>query len=165
MEMLRTVRERVKRNKRDLFLIGLWTIALALIIIRTHQQFYIDHPEIAARGVGFLSYAGPTFSEVELAIVLLVSALVSFFLVSVRSVIYGYFAAIVFSCSAATVYIYLYNWYVLELANVFAELAYGWEWVLFMAIINIFRYVFPIGITFSLIGTVLGTVARTLLNR
>ena len=165
MEALRSFAVLLKKRKRDVFLVALWTIVVTLMIIRTHQQFYIDHPEIAYYQIGFLTYAGPTFSGLDVVLILLVSAVVSTFLISVRSVIFGYFASLFLGCSIGVVYMFLYNWFVLELGVPFSELPYGWEWVLFMGIINVFRYIFPLGITFSLVGVGVGGVIKMLTNR
>jgi hypothetical protein len=80
-------------------------------------------------------------------------------------VIFGYFASLFLSSVITVVYVFLFNWYSLELGETFVELAFGWEWVLFQAILNIFRYIFPLGITFSLIGVCVGSVLRMLTNR
>ena len=165
MEKLRNVAALAKKRKRDLLLIALWTIMIALVIIRTHHQFYVDNPMMLYYQIGYRDYLGPTATELDLAVIVLTSTVISIFLLSIKSVIYGYFASLFLACTTATVYIFFFNWYTLELGQSFSQLPFGWEWVVFMAFNNVFRYIFPVGITFSLIGVGLGAVVRVLTNR
>lgn len=165
MERLRAYAALIKKNRRDLLLIALWTIAIAAIVIRTHQQYYLDTPMVTYYQIGFSGYATPKPSGIDLMLMLLISSAVTVFLISIRSVIFGYFASLFLSSVITVVYVFLFNWYSLELGETFVELAFGWEWVLFQAILNIFRYIFPLGITFSLIGVCVGSLLRMLTNR
>lgn len=165
MERLRTYAALVKKNRRDLLLLALWTITIAVVFIRTHQQYYLDTPMVTYYQIGFSQYATPKPSEVDLMLILLISSIVTFFLVSIKSVVFGYFASLLLSSIMTVIYVLLFNWYSLGIGEAFAELPFGWEWVLFQAILNVFRYIFPLGITFNLIGVCVGSVLRVLANR
>ena len=115
--------------------------------------------------IGFSDYYSPTPSELDLLLVLLIGLAVTVFLVSTKDVVFGYFASLLLSCSISVIYMFTFNWYVLGLAGTFSELSFGWEWVAFQAIINTFRYIFPLGVTFSLMGVCVGSVVRMLTNR
>jgi hypothetical protein len=165
VEGLRVLAALIRKRRRDIFLIALWTIAIAALIIKTHQQFYVDNPMMTYYQLGFSEYRSPAPSELDLALILLISTVVSVFLISMRSVIFGYFASLFLSCSIVVVYMFLFNWFALGLTRTFSELPFGWEWVVFQAIINTFRYIFPLGVTFSLIGVCIGSIVRMLTNR
>jgi hypothetical protein len=165
VERLRTYAALIKKNRRDLLLIALWTIAIAVIFIRTHQQYYLDTPMVTYYQIGYSGYAAPKPLEIDLMLILLISSAVTVFLISIKSVIFGYFASLFLSSIMTVIYVFLFNWYSLGLGGTFVELPFGWEWVLFQAILNTFRYMFPLGITFSLIGVCVGSVLRVLTNR
>jgi hypothetical protein len=165
VDRMRRYSVRIKKSWRDILLIALWTLAIGLIFIRTHQQFYSDNPMVSYYQIGYSTYLVPKPSEIDLILMLVVSAVVTILLASSKSVIYGFFASMLLSSALVVVYGFLFNWYWLGLGEVFAELAFGWEWVVFQAILNTFRYIFPLGITFSLIGVCIGSVARMLTNR
>ena len=165
MERLRKYGARIRKYRRDVLLIAMWTIVIALIFIRTHQQFYSENPMLTYRQIGYSSYATPRPLEIDLMLMFVAGTVVSVFLVSIKSVIFGYFASMLLSSALTVIYGFLFNWYSLGLGQVFAELPFGWEWVAFQAIVNTFRYIFPLGITFSLIGVCFGSVIRMLTNR
>lgn len=165
MERLRSLSVRIRKNRRDILLVALWTIVIALIYIRTHQQYYLDTPMVSYYNIGFSQYMAPRAAEVDLALMLVVGAVVAVFLSSLESVIFGYFAAMILSSVVTIAYGFLFNWYSLGLGQIFAGLPFGWEWVIFQAVLNTFRYIFPIGLTFSLIGVCLGSVLRMFTNR
>jgi hypothetical protein len=165
VERLRAFAVLIRKRRRDILLVALWTIAIAAIIVRAHQQFYIDNPMMSYYHIGFSEYYSPTPSGLELLLILFISLVVTVFLVSTKSMIFGYFASMFLSCSIAVVYMFLFNWYALGLGATFLTISFGWEWVLFQAIINTFRYFFPLGLTFSLIGLCVGSVVRMLTNR
>jgi hypothetical protein len=165
MERLRSFAALIKKRRRDVLLLALWTVAIAVIFIRTHQQHYLETPMMSYYQRGFSEYSGPRPSGIDLMLMLLVSSIATFFLISIRSVIFGYFASIFLSSIITVVYVFLFNWYSLRLAETFAELPFGWEWVLFQAFLNVFRYIFPLGITFILIGVCIGSIGRMLTNR
>ena len=165
MERLGAFAALIRKNRRDILLIALWTVAIAAVIIKTHQQFYRDTPMMSYYQIGFSEYRAPTPSPLDLMLILLIGLAISTFLISVKGVIFGYFASLLLSCSIVVAYMFIFNWYVLELGGPFSQLPFGWEWVVFQAVINTFRYIFPLGVTFSLIGVCIGSVVRMLTNR
>jgi hypothetical protein len=165
VEKLRVLAALIRKNRRDILLIAVWTTAIAAVAIKTHQQFYVDNPMMTYYQIGFSEYRSPAPGELDLVLILLVSAVVSVFLVSIKSVMVGYFASLLLSCSVVVVYVFLFNWFVLGLGEPFLMLPFGWEWVVFQAILNTFRYIFPLGVTLSLIGVCIGSVVRMLTNR
>jgi hypothetical protein len=165
VEKLRRFGVRIKKNRRDILLVAVWTVVVALIFIRTHQQYYIDTPMVSYYSIGFSQYMAPSPSEVDLALMLVVGVVVTVFLTSLESVVFGYFAAMILSSVLTVAYGFLFNWFSLGLGQTFSGLSFGWEWVVFQAVLNTFRYIFPLGLTFSLIGVCLGSVLRMFTNR
>jgi len=164
MEMLKKIKTRIKRSRRDVILTLVWTAVITLMIIETHQTFYREHPYFLEERRAYSSYEGPAFSQFDLLLVAVISGLISMFLTDAKSVILGYFASILLSSVAAVVYLFLYIWFVLDLGPAFSTIPYGWEWVIAVAIQNLFRYMVPMGITFCLIGAVTGSFIRVMVK-
>lgn len=165
MESLKGLATLIKENRRDILLIGVWTVAITAVIIESHQQFYMDNPIMTYRQIGFSQVRAPTASPLDLMLILFTSLVISVFLISAKGLILGYAASLLLSSLIAVIYTFLFNWFVLDLARAFSQLPFGWEWVVFQAVINTFRFIFPLGVTFSLIGVCIGSIVRMLTNR
>ena len=165
MESLKGFATLIRRNRRDILLIGVWTLAIAAVFIESHQQFYIDNPIMTYRQIGFSEVRAPTTSPLDCMLILFTSLVISVLLVSAKGLILGYAASLFLSSVIAVIYTFLFNWYVLNLGWAFSQLPFGWEWVIFQAIINTFRFIFPLAVTFSLIGVCIGSIVRMLTNR
>jgi len=164
MEKLKILQTRIKKRKKDIALIIAWSVVIALILIKTHQFFYWENEQFSIYKVPYLHYKGPVFSDLDRLLLLAASFLVTLFLSDAKSVIYGYFVSIVLSSLITVIYLFLYIWFVLELGVLLSTIPFGWEWVLFLAIINVFRFMFPIGIVFCLIGVTVGSLTKTWLK-
>lgn len=141
-----------------------WAVAIALILIKTHQIFYYENEELLIRQIPYLHYKGPAFTDIDRLFLVAVSILMALFLAEAKSVIYGYFTAMVLSSLIAVVYLFFYIWFALGFAELLSPISFGWELGVFLAIINVFRFMVPIGIIFSLLGVALGSVIRVWLK-
>jgi hypothetical protein len=129
VERLRALAVLIRKKRKDILLIALWTIAIAAVIIRSNQQFYTDHPMLSYYQIGFSDYYSPTPSELDLLLIMLIGLVVTVFLISTKGAVFGYFASLLLSCSISIAYMFIFNWYVLGLAGTFSELSFGGEWV------------------------------------
>jgi hypothetical protein len=165
MESLKGLATLIRKNRRDILLICVWTAAITAVFIESHQQFYIDNPIMTYRQIGFSEVRAPTTSPLDCMLILFTSLVISVFLISAKGLILGYAASLLLSSLIAVIYTFLFNWYVLDLGRSFSQLPFGWEWVVFQGVINTFRFMFPLAVTFSLIGVCIGSIVRMLTNR
>jgi hypothetical protein len=164
MEKLKTLQTRIKKRKKDIALILAWSVVIALILIKTYQFFYWENEQFSVYKVPYLHYKGPVFSDLDRVLLLATSFLATLFLSDPKSVVYGFFVSTILSSLIAVIYLFLYIWFVLDLGVLLSTIPFGWEWVLFLAIINVFRFMFPIGIVFCLIGVTVGSLTKMVLR-
>jgi hypothetical protein len=153
----------IKRNKRSISVVLGWVAAIALIVIATHRSFYIAEEAFSTYKIPYLHYKGPIFTDIGMLLLLVVGFIAGILIGDVKAMIYGYFAAMFLAFSIVLLYIFLYIWYPLELGPVLSGIPYGWELALFMAFANVFRFLIPFGVLFSLIGLLAGNFLKTLL--
>ncbi|MCK4477705.1 hypothetical protein KAU88_04165 [Candidatus Bathyarchaeota archaeon] len=164
MEKVRNFRAQIQRNKKDIAIIIVWTIVISLILIKTHQFFYLDNEQFSVYKIPYLQYAGPTFTEFDRLLLLATSFLVGIILVDIKNIVYGYFASMFLSSLIAVVYVFIYIWFTLGLVETLSRLPFGWELALFFGIANVFRFMIPAGMLFCLIGVLTGNIIRTMLK-
>jgi hypothetical protein len=154
---------KIKKSKRSISVVLGWTATITLIIIATHQSFYITEKAFSTYKIPYLTYKGPIFTDLGNLLLLVAGAIAGILIADVKTMIYGYFAAMFLSFSSALIYVFLYIWYPLELGSVLSEIPFGWELALFMAFGNVFRFLIPFGLVFSLLGLLAGNFLKTLL--
>lgn len=164
LEKVRYVGIRIKERKKDIAVIVGWVIVIMLIIVKTHEFFYLENSEFSTYKIPYLHYKGPTFTELDKLLLVISSFVVGMILTDVKSVVYGYFASVILSFFAGTIYVFLYIWFVLGLGAAFSLIPFGWEWVLLLAFMNVFRSLFPMGILLCLIGESIGSFVRVWLR-
>jgi hypothetical protein len=152
----------LKRRRIDIAVIIGWSIAIALLIIRTYQIFYAESIRLSFYKVAYLSYEGPTFTIPDQLLIAAVSFIAGIILTDIKSVIYGFFTTIFLSSALATAYVFNYIWFNLEYVRMLSHLAFGWEEAVFLAMVNVFRFVFPYGVLFSFLGITIGIFIRGL---
>jgi len=163
---LRNIKTWFKERKRDVAIVLGWTFAVALILIRIYLLFYARNPLLQTLGVPLLSYAGPMFEAIDLALLFMVSVVAGIMLMDMERIFYGYVASTIFSFVIAVSFAFLYIWYVLKWVWIFeiAHIAFGWEWVVFWAGSNLFRAIFPFPLIFSFLGAFFGALLRNWLK-
>jgi hypothetical protein len=159
----RNLLAKVKRNRRDISVVLGWVAAISLIIIATHQSFYITDEAFSTYKIPYLQYRGPVFTDIGKLLLLVAGAIAGILIRDVKEMIYGYFAAMFLTFSIALLYIFLYIWYPLGLGPLLSGIPFGWELALFMAFGNVLRFLIPFGLLFSLLGLVAGNFLKTLL--
>lgn len=160
LEKVKQVKSQVGRKKKDIAVTIVWAIAVTLIIVKTHQSFYLQNKKFSVYNIPYLHYEGAMFSDLDRLLLVAASFLVGFILVDTKSVIYGYFASMFLAFSMAVTYVSLYVWFVLGLGEALSLSPFGWEWAIFLGFINVFRFMFPIGLVMCLIGVVAGNFVR-----
>lgn len=168
MEQVRNLKNRIARNKKEILVVVAWSIAIALIFVRTHQYQYSQIQRYTVEKqmrIPFVwAYQATIYTELDILLLVATSFMVGIFLEEVKTLVYCHFAALFLSFSIGVVYVFLYVLYRLEIGAILAQTSYGWEWVFWFALINILRFMIPFGILFTLLGVVSGNFARFLLK-
>lgn len=152
----------VKRRRIDIAVIIAWSVAVALLIINTYNNFYAESILLSYHKIAYLPYEGPTFTGVDLLLLAAISFFAGIVLTDVKSIIYGFFTNIFLSFTLASAYVFTYIWFVLEYERSLSQIAFGWEDAAFLAMVNVFRFVFPMGILFCFLGITIGIFIRGL---
>lgn len=160
MEKVRNLKIGIEVRKRDVAVVLGWSIAIALILIKAHQLFVLDNPQLAVYKRAYVHYLGASFTDFDRLLLVAISFLVGMFLVEIKSLVYAYFASMFLSFSFGVIYVFLYVWFTLGYGETLSQVAFGWEWAVWLALINVFRFMVPIGILFSLLGVVTGNFVR-----
>lgn len=153
----------IKRSKRSVAVVLGWTTVIALIVIATHQSFYLAEEEFSIYKIPYVHYKGAAFTDLGILLLLIAGFVAGTLIGDIKAMIYGYFATMFLSFSIALLYIFLYIWYPLEVGTALAGIPFAWELALFMAFANVLRFLVPFGVLFSLIGLVAGNFLKTLL--
>lgn len=150
----------LRKRRRDITIITLWTVVLVLVIIKTHQVFYLTSERFQRYEIPYLQHVGPRFDGYDITIIIIAGFLAGFFLIDVKNVVYGYFASMLLTSVVSTFYVFIYIWSILGWGGFWSMIDFGWEYALFQAFLNVTRFMFPLGILFSLVGVVTGSVIR-----
>ena len=151
MENLRSLTTIIRR-RRDVGLIVAWSILMSTIILYNFNAFHVENPFTMG------AFGSPTFTLLERLVVLVMGFVVGFMLSDVKRLVYGYFASMAMTYFIGVISVFLYIWFIVNLGPVFEVIPFGWETVLFTAIIKVFGFMIPIGIIFSLMGVVTGNL-------
>jgi len=152
----------LERRKINLIVILAWSFAVSLVLIKTYNIFYAES-FLSQRQIAYLSYKGPTFTELDLLILAATSLVVTIMLTDIRSIIYGFFTTILGAFTISSIYVFAYIWFVLDFVGSHGAIPWGWEDAAFLAIVNVFRFIFPMGILFCLMGITLGIFIKGIL--
>jgi len=152
----------LKRRRIDIAVIIGWSIAIALLIIRTYLIFYAESVRLSHYRIAYLYYEGPTFTGLDHLLLIAISFFAGVILTDIKSIIYGFFTTIFLSSALATAYVFAYIWFELEYVRTLSHLPFGWEDAVFLAIVNVFRFMFPLGILFTFLGIIIGIFVRGL---
>jgi hypothetical protein len=146
--------EFLKRRKIDLIVVLAWSVAVSLVLIKTYNIFYAES-FLSQRQIAYLSYTGPTFTDLDLLLLGATSLVVAILLTDIKSIIYGFFTTILGAFTISTLYIFTYIWFVLDYVRSLGVIPWGWEDAAFLAMVNVFRFIFPMGILCCLMGITL----------
>lgn len=148
----------LKRRKAILLSLT-WGIVISLVIIKSHFLFYLTNQKFSVYRISWLSYNGPEFTDLDLALLFFSSLIIGVLATDAKRMIYGYFAAILTSTSIAVLYVFLYNWLILRLGETLNVISFGWETGIYIAFLNVIRFMFPMGMVCCLIGSIVGYIA------
>jgi len=146
---------------KGFIVILLWTIFVALIVIKAYWIAYNTRARLYQFKVAYPSYDLSGCEPLDLVLVGLTGLLVGVFLSEAKEVLYGYVFTMLSSYVISVTYILLYEWFVLDLGSMFSAVAYGWEWAVFIAASIAFALMFPWIICVCLAGLAFGALLKT----
>lgn len=152
MEKLKGLTVTICRRRRDVGLIVAWSVLVSAIILYNFNAYHVQHPFTMG------AFGSPTFTNLERIVVLVTGFVVGFMFSDAKRLVYSYFTSMAMAYFIGVISVFLYIWFVLNLGPVFQDIPFGWETVLFTAIIKVFGFMIPLGIIFSLMGVVTGNL-------
>ena len=152
MEKLKSFTMTICRRRRDVGLTVVWSILISAIILYNFNAYHVEQP------FTMVAFGSPTFTLLERLVVLVTGFVVGFMFSDVKRLVYSYFTSMAMTYFIGVISVFLYIWFVLNLGPVFQDIPFGWETVLFTAIIKVFGFMIPLGIIFSLMGVVTGNL-------
>jgi len=156
------------RDKRHVALVVcLWTAALSTVIVWEYYSLYERYPFL--KNSGYVVAFAPTYSQyipklytLDYVAVLTASLLAGFLIADVEDTLFGVIAAVVLSTLMSVVYSTFFIWYVLGFGSI---LGYSFiTTVMFAALLNVFRMIFPLAVLVAFLGSIFGSFLRGLVQ-
>jgi hypothetical protein len=152
------------RTKRNVVLIVcLWTAVLSFVVIWEYYSSYANNPFITYETYK-VAYE-PTDSEwipklytVDYVVILVASLLAGFVIADVEDTLFGFIASAILSALISVAYSTFFIWYALGFGLVLDSSDI--PTIIWAAIMNIFRMVFPLAILTVFLGGVFGSFFR-----
>ena len=139
-------------RRKDLGVIIGWSALVSIILLYDFHFFHQENPFTIG------AYGSPTFTDFDKLILAIMGLVAGFILPDIKKLIYSYFTSMILIFCLGVTAVFAYIWYVFQLGQVFQTTPFGWETAFFSAIVKVFSFMIPIGILFSLMGVVTGSV-------
>ncbi len=139
-------------GRKDLGVILGWSALVSIILLYDFHFFHQENP--FTMGV----YGSPSFTDFDKLILAIMGLVAGFILPDIKKLIYSYFTSMILIFCVGVAAVFTYIWYVFQLGQVFQTIPFGWETAFFSAIVKVFSFMIPVGILFSLMGVVTGSV-------
>ena len=163
MERLLRIREILKNNKKSILITLVWTIAITGVIFYSWVIFY-SAPKF--QNLGWLHSPGeaPAIQGSDLLLLLIISVVFGFLLSGICTMVCGYLVSQILSFILGVLSAFSYNWFIRGACESwYASIPYGWEYVLFLSVIDVFRMMFPLGVIYCFVGAIIGNLLKTCL--
>lgn len=154
----------LSRKRKQVLLILLWSIMLGLIVVKVYWTGYQEIRWLKAQRVPYGWYETPNPVFMDLVLVSLVSLIVGTLIPDAKFLFYGYVVGMFFTFAISFVYVMIYMWTELGLADMFSFGAFDWEWAVLFATWNVGKIMFPQVILLSLLGVIAGAMLRELIG-
>lgn len=155
----------MKEKKRPIIVTLLWSLGVALVIIKSYWIVYAENPILFEHKIAWTTIYNwmPRLTILDLIIILVISIIAGALLIDLVTIIYGLLAHFALSISFAVMYSAFFIWFSLGYGDFFAPIGgvVDWGWfVTYIAFRNIFRLIFPMAQAFALIGALAGAFIR-----
>lgn len=148
---LKNICEFIKIKKKNILGLCAWTLIIALVLIKTYY-FFFSRTGVIPRP--FSTVYGPMLGTLDMAVLLAASTVIALILADAKSIVYSYLLSIFLSSLIAMAYDAYYIWSMW--GYLFQTVPYGWELACYWATMNVFRTMFPFGVSVCLLGAIVG---------
>jgi len=157
----------LKERKKEITTTLLWSGAVALVIIKSYWLAYATNPVLVEHSIAWTEIDQwiPRLDTIDLLLIFLFSTIAGVIILDLETVVYSFVATAVLSFAFAAAYSALFIWHILEWNRAFPIL--GWrcvEYVITVAIRNIFRMTIPFVVVLCLLGVLLGAFGRGIIR-
>jgi len=151
----------VSRRKSTITIICVWTILVALIVIKAYWLSYSTRNRLKYYKPIYPGYDLSGADCLDLLIIGVAGLMVGLFLNDVKEMIYGYIATMLSVFLVSVIYISIYIWYVLDFRTIFSLNPFEWELAVYTAASIAFALMVPWIIGICLVSLVIGAFLRT----
>jgi hypothetical protein len=154
------------REKRKAITITLmWSLAVAVVVIKSYWLAYVENPVLFENRIVWTSTINwmPRLTILDLILILIISLIAGALLIDLETIIYSLVANYALSFAFAVAYSTLFIWFTLGYGETFADAGGFLEMgpvVIYVAVRNIFRLIFPLAQIFCLLGAIIGAFIR-----
>lgn len=146
-------------------IVALWSICVALIIIKSYLLPYLREPRLLETRMvtTIVSQWLPRLDAVDYLLIFAIGLLSGAILVDLQQVLYGWIAMTFLSLFIPVIFSAFFIWFALGAGEIFSS-AFGWELAIenvsYIAFLIIFKMVFPVVPIFSLPAAFVGAFLR-----
>lgn len=145
-----------------------WSVAIALVIIKSYWIVYLRYPVLSEAKIIYTDVLDwtPRIDLWDLLIIFLFSLLAGAILLDIDKILYGFIASSFLSFAFAVTWSSFFIWFSIGVSE-FLELFGFWttlQFVLYGAVKNVFRMIFPTVQMLAFFGVFLGAFVRAYLQ-
>jgi hypothetical protein len=150
----------IRTNKEELIVTAFWITIVSAVVIVSYYWIYVTTPW-GYWGTAFSEspWEGPSIGIIGLIVLAISSFTAGCIINDSRSLILAYSSTTIISFLIAVAFSFSYVWLVLNY-QVTGVIPYAWEYVLYMAVVNVFRMFFPTALFTCLFGVAFGAIMR-----
>ena len=161
--------KKLKARKKEISVTLLWSGLIALLPIKSYWLVYVNNPVLMKASVAWTHVDQwiPKLGLWDFAVIFLISLIVGMVLMDLEVILYSIIAVNILSFIFAVAYSSYFIWYILRAGEAYSIWGGWWTWgqyVVYIAIKNIFRMTFPFVALFSFIGAFFGAFGRAMLE-
>lgn len=136
-----------------------WTLTVTSIIFLSWKIFY-DAPKYQVLKWLHSPGEAPSLEGCFLLLLLIISFVFGILLTDIRSLILGFLASQLVSLMLASVCGFCFNWFIRGACNdpLYASVPFAWEYIFFLAFVDVFRMMFPLVSVYCFIGAIFGNL-------
>jgi hypothetical protein len=156
------------RDKRKVILIVcLWTAVLSSVTVWEYYNLYerypfLKSPEYSVAYVPTYSQYAPKLYDLDYVVIIAASVLAGFAITDVEDTLFAFLASGFLSTLISVVYSTFFIWYVLGFGRVLDSSFI--TTIMFFALLNIFRMIFPLAVLATFVGSIFGAFLRGLVQ-
>lgn len=160
---LKRLADWVRTKRYVILIVCLWTAVLSFLTIWEYYALYENNPNLWYSGykVAFEPTESqwiPRLYTLDYFVILVTSVLAGFAIASVEDTLFGFFASGILSTLIGVAYSTYFIWYVLDFGSMLDVSVL--TTIVWAAVLNIFRMVFPLALLIVFLGSLFGSFFR-----